>query len=94
MKQRIVNLTQENRLTLQLIAGLLMFVFGIALMFTGLLMPPIGEIDSSVLTAFGEVATFASALCGMDYSYRSKKVNLEREYEEKTARLKKEIKEE
>ncbi|KDS39087.1 hypothetical protein M092_1025 [Parabacteroides distasonis str. 3776 D15 iv] len=37
----------------------------------GLWMPPRGEIHSSVLVAFGEVSTFAGALLGVDYKYRS-----------------------
>ena len=36
----------------------------------GLLGPPVGIIDSSVLVAFGEMSTFAGALLGIDYRYR------------------------
>ena len=35
-----------------------------------LFLPPLGVIDPSVLTAFGEVLTFSGALLGMDYHYR------------------------
>lgn len=31
-----------------------------------------GEIDNSVLVAFGEICTFAGALFGVDYSYKLK----------------------
>lgn len=33
---------------------------------------PSGEIDNSVLVAFGEICTFAGALFGVDYSYKLK----------------------
>ena len=94
MQAKIIDLSPDKILTIQLCFGVLMFLVGMVLLFMGLIMPPMGVIDSSVLTAFGEIGTFASALCGMDYSYKSKKVNLEREYEQKAARLKKETKEE
>ena len=37
-----------------------------------LLSPPTGEIHPSVLTAFGEILTFAGAILGIDYNYKSK----------------------
>lgn len=43
---------------------------GIALLFCGFWVDPKGVIDGSVLVAFGETATFAGALFGVDYSYR------------------------
>ena len=43
---------------------------GLVLLFMGFLYPPEGEIHSSVLVAFGETATFAGALLGVDYRYR------------------------
>lgn len=45
---------------------------GMALLFTGLWLPPEGEIDSSVLVAYGEVMTFVGGLVGIDYVYRNK----------------------
>lgn len=35
-------------------------------------MPPRGVIDPTVLTAFGEILTFAGAVLGLDYSYKAK----------------------
>lgn len=52
-------------------------IAGLSLLFIGLVTPPEGKIDSSVLVAFGEVATFAAGLIGVDYHYRF------REYETK-----------
>lgn len=45
---------------------------GMALLFGGFTTAPEGEIHGSVLIAFGEVATFAGALLGIDYRYRGR----------------------
>lgn len=50
----------------------LLCVSGLTLLFTALWLPPEGEIDSSVLVAYGEVMTFVGGLVGIDYVYRSK----------------------
>ena len=68
----------EKKLSAQLWLGVAIAVAGIALLFWGMLTPPGGVIDSSVLVGFGEVATFAGSLIGVDYHYRF------REYETKT----------
>lgn len=62
-----------NRLkkTAELVASLVLMAFGIVLLCIGLWCPPIGQIHSSVLVAFGEVGTFSAALLGIDYHYRS-----------------------
>lgn len=62
-----------NSKKLQLICATALVGVGTALLTTGLLMPPPGEIHPSVLVAFGEILTFAGAIFGIDYSYRSKK---------------------
>ena len=49
--------------------------FGICLIGVSLLLPPAGYIDPTVLTAYGETLTFAGALIGVDYHYKSKKPN-------------------
>lgn len=56
---------------------------GITLLFLGFFAVPIGEISSSVLTAFGEVGTFAGALLGIDYTYKFRMYKIDRRYEEK-----------
>lgn len=43
---------------------------GVVLLFLGFYAPPIGQISSGVLLAFGELSTFAGALLGIDYKYR------------------------
>jgi hypothetical protein len=56
----------------QLIVACLLVVLGAGLLIAGFIVPPIGIIDSSVLVAFGEIATFAGSLFGIDYHYRFK----------------------
>lgn len=65
-------LTSETKLTLQFLLGLAVVIAGLVLLFLGFYAVPIGEIAPSVLTAFGEAATFSGALIGVDYSYRYK----------------------
>lgn len=52
--------------------NVLLCVAGLALVFCGFWVAPSGEIDNSVLVAFGEICTFAGALFGVDYSYKLK----------------------
>lgn len=52
-------------------------IAGLILLFIGILLPPQGSIDTSVLVAFGETATFAGALAGINYSYSTKLKELE-----------------
>lgn len=58
---------------IQLSMAILLTLSGIVLLFSGFWIDPEGEIDSSVLVAFGEIMTFAGALFGVDYSYRVKR---------------------
>ena len=41
-----------------------MVIVGVGLLITGLIIPPKGEIHSSVLIAFGEIITFAFTIIG------------------------------
>lgn len=50
--------------------AVLLVLSGIVLIFSGFWVAPEGEIHNSVLVAFGEIATFAGALFGVDYSYK------------------------
>jgi hypothetical protein len=56
----------------QLIVACLLVVLGAGLLIAGFIVPPVGIIDNSVLVAFGEIATFAGSLFGIDYHYRFK----------------------
>ena len=59
-----------KRLTVQLTMAILLTMSGIVLLFCGNRIEPQGEVDNSVLVAFGEISTFAGALFGVDYSYK------------------------
>ena len=66
-----------KRLTVQLTMAILLTMSGIVLLFCGFWIEPQGEVDNSVLVAFGEISTFAGALFGVDYSYKFKIKNNE-----------------
>lgn len=59
-------------LTAQFILGVIVIVSGLTMLFMGIYLPPLGIVDSSILVAFGEAATFSGALIGVDYNYRYK----------------------
>lgn len=49
-----------------------MVLFGVVLTTIGFFVPPTGVIDPTVLTAFGEILTFAGALTGIDAKYKNR----------------------
>lgn len=57
---------------LQFIAAYVIVFFGLGLITVAFVVPPRGVIDPTVLTAFGEILTFAGAILGLDYSYKAK----------------------
>lgn len=59
-----------NKPLFQFMAAYLIAALGLLLIATALFLPPMGVIDPTVLTAFGEILTFSGALLGMDYHYR------------------------
>ena len=46
--------------------GALLLVAGVAMLFTAMIIEPTGEIHGTVLGAFGEIATIAGAILGLD----------------------------
>ena len=60
------------RLDIQLITAAVLSVGGLVLLFCGVFIAPQGEVHESILVGFGEVATFAGALFGIDYTYKWK----------------------
>ena len=60
------------KIELQLISAFILSVGGLVLLFCGIFIDPQGEIHSSLLVAFGETATFAGALFGIDFVYKKK----------------------
>ena len=65
-------MTKEKKHTLQLLASIALVAFGCILIALGFFVQPTGEIHPSVLTAFGEILTFAGAVIGVDYNYKYK----------------------
>ena len=57
---------------IQLITAAILAISGMIMLYCGMFIAPKGELHESVLVAFGEVATFAGALFGIDYTYRFK----------------------
>ena len=55
---------------IQLITAAVLSVGGLVLLFCGVFIEPHGQIHESLLIGFGEVATFAGALFGIDYTYK------------------------
>jgi len=63
---------KENRY-IQLITAAVLSLGGLVMLFCGVFIEPHGQIHESLLIGFGEVATFAGALFGIDYVYKYKK---------------------
>lgn len=59
-----------NKLNIQLITASILSIGGLVLLFCGIYIDPQGQIHESLLIGFGEVATFAGALFGIDYTYK------------------------
>ena len=59
-------------LNIQLITAFVLALGGLIMLFCGVDISPLGQIHESLLVAFGEVATFAGSLFGIDYAYKLK----------------------
>lgn len=77
------HLSAETKLSLQFILGVIVVLAGMVLLFLGFYAVPLGEISPSVLTAFGEAATFSGALIGVDYNYKFRMFKTTEEYRHK-----------
>lgn len=69
----------KKSLNIQLLTAAILSLGGLALLFCGVAIDPQGEIHESLLIGFGEVATFAGALFGIDYTYKHKYSNEKRD---------------
>ena len=56
----------------QIFLAVLLVFFGVILITAAFFVQPMGVIDPTVLTAFGEILTFAGAVIGIDYKHRIK----------------------
>ena len=61
------------KIELQLITAAILSIGGLVLLFCGIFIDPQGQIHETLLVAFGETATFAGALFGIDYVYKKRK---------------------
>lgn len=75
-------MSNNAKLNLQLITAVILVLMGCGLLIAGFIVNPLGIIDGSVLTAFGESCTFAGALFGIDYTYRYKIKNIQKKEEQ------------
>lgn len=57
---------------IQIITAAVLALGGLVLLFCGVYIEPAGQIHESLLIGFGEVATFAGALFGIDAAYTKK----------------------
>ena len=62
--------TPRDKVQFGIAIGLM--VFGCIVLLIGLLTPPEGQIHQSVLVAFGEIATLAAGVLGIDAIYTNK----------------------
>lgn len=76
----------KKGLRVQIVLAVCLVVFGCALIAAAFFVPPTGEIHPSVLTAFGEILTFAGAVLGIDYQYRKVLSNNGKDAEKDTER--------
>lgn len=69
MKQEFDKLTFKE-VIIHMLAVVSMLA-GLSLLFTGLFIPPEGEIHGSVLTAFGSICIFVASLLGISLHYEN-----------------------
>ena len=60
---------------IQLLTAAVLALVGMILLFCGMYIDPAGEIHETVLVAFGEAATFAGSIMGIDYHYKQRNKN-------------------
>ncbi len=75
-------ISQNTKLTIQVILAIVLIIAGLTLLFLGFYTQPEGEIHNSILIAYGETSTFAGALMGVDYTYKYKMFIANRNQEE------------
>ena len=61
-----------KKINVQILTAAVLAIGGLVLLFCGVYIEPQGEIHDSLLIGFGEVATFAGALFGIDAAYSKK----------------------
>ena len=62
----------KDKLNIQLLTAAVLSIGGLVMLYCGVYIDPRGAVHESLLVAFGEIATFAGALMGIDYVYKKK----------------------
>lgn len=76
--------TPRDKVQFGIAIGLM--VFGCVMLLVGLLTPPEGQIHQSVLVAFGEIATLAAGVLGIDAIYTNKLQKIVAELKKESAK--------
>ena len=76
--------TPRDKVQFGIAIGLM--VFGCVVLMVGLLTPPEGQIHQSVLVAFGEIATLAAGVLGIDAIYTNKLQKIVAELKKESAK--------
>lgn len=74
-----MNWTKETKEKLYTGLAFLSFMVGVVLVFTGLLLPPAGQIDGNVLVGVGEFLSLTAGLLGISEHFNSEFRNFKRE---------------
>ena len=67
-----MNDMKKTDFDIQLITAAILSLGGLVMLYCGIFIEPHGQIHDTLLIGFGEVATFAGALFGIDYTYKYK----------------------
>lgn len=73
------------KLKWMIICAVILVILGVTMIMMGMLLPPIGEIHPSVLTALGEAFTFSASLWGLNTHYRIKTAEMDINLEKNTS---------
>lgn len=83
-RNKDINITRE---WVKLFLGIVLAVFGMAIVVVSLIAPPLGAVDYSVVTLFGSVLTYAGFMFGIDSNARIKIHQQEVDFEIKNKEL-------
>ncbi len=72
VKKKVYFCTVKQKLDIQLLTAAVLSIGGMIMLYCGVFIEPQGPIHESLLIGFGEVATFAGALFGIDSTYKHK----------------------
>ena len=67
-----MKLDNESKSNIEFYVSVITLMAGLVLLFVGIFIAPKGEIHYSVLTSFGEIATFVGCVWGIAYKYQSR----------------------